>query len=124
MWYTGNTAEDTTPPPQSHVLSPAQFQEHLFQGIESVHLHKSPGRFFSQKTSASHETDYTSLTGLLDVVRRDDDCGLAILGDLHQIVPDVLTQHWINAYRWLVQNQQLWISQKRCGQGDTTLLTT
>lgn len=63
------------------------------------------------------------LPSLVDVVSSNNDSGIPSLANLHQVVPDVLSQQWINSHRRFVQDQQLrLVDQSRC-QWHPSLLT-
>lgn len=99
-----------------------ELEEYLLEGVEPVHLHEPPGRLLGEEAAASHEADYAGLAGLLDVVGRDDDGRAAVLGDVHQVVPDALAQHRVHADGRLVQDEELGVGEERGREGDAPLL--
>lgn len=64
------------------------------------------------------------LSGLLNVMRCDDNRFLTRLRNLHQVIPNTLTQQRIHSDRRFVQNEQLRIVHQRHGKWDTSLLAT
>jgi len=64
------------------------------------------------------------LSRLFNIMCRDDDRLLARLCDVHQMVPDALTQQWIHAHSGLIQDQQFRIVHQSHSKAHTTLLTT
>lgn len=49
------------------------------------------------------------LSGFFNVMRGDDHSLIAIFGDLHQMVPDALSEQRIHSNSGLIQNKQLWV---------------
>jgi len=64
------------------------------------------------------------LSCLFNIMCGNNDRLLARLGDVHQVIPDALTQQWIHAHGGFVQDQQFWIVHQGHSETHTTLLTT
>lgn len=64
------------------------------------------------------------LPGLLNVMRGQDDCLVAVARDLHQVVPYGLPQQGIHSHGWLIEDQQLRVVHEGHCERHSTLLTT
>lgn len=64
------------------------------------------------------------LSCLLNVMCCYDHRLLSRFGNVHQVIPNALTQQWIHAHGRLVQNEQLRIVHQGNSEAHTTLLTT
>lgn len=67
---------------------------------------------------------FVCLTGFLDVVRSNNNSGVFLLGNLNEMIPDAVAEDRIQADRWFVQDEQLWLVHHRRRKGHATLLPT
>lgn len=106
----------------SHVLHNRELQEHILERFSLKLSQQVGGRIFGEKFAASHQTNCVRLPRLIDVMCGDDDCWPRKLCNFHEVVPNHLTHHRINAGGRLVENEQLGLMNERSGEAHASLL--
>ena len=64
------------------------------------------GTVFCKKSSSSHQTDYIGLSCFFNVMSRDDDSNPFSLSESNQVMPDTLSQEWVDSNSRFVQNEK------------------